>query len=94
MPTQNVNLSGEQARFIRQRVKGGGYRNASEVVRAGLRLLEQREGEDELKLERLRRLASESFAAIDRGEGIEIEADNLDAFIDGLSSKSGRRRTS
>ena len=41
MPTQNVNLQDHQADFIRERVRMGRFQNASEVVRAGLRLLEQ-----------------------------------------------------
>lgn len=68
VPTQNVNLPEHQSRFIRERVESGRYQNASEVVRAGLRLLEQREAEDAERLAALRRLAEESFAALDRGE--------------------------
>ncbi len=68
MPTQNVNLPEHLSRFIRERVESGRYQNASEVVRAGLRLLEQREAEDSVRLAALRRVAEESFAALDRGE--------------------------
>ena len=52
MPIQrtslNVSLTLELERFITARVASGRYQTASEVVRAGLRLLEQgerREGE-------------------------------------------------
>ncbi len=45
MPTQNVNLADHHANFIRSSVDSGRYRNASEVVRAGLRLLEDHEAE-------------------------------------------------
>jgi antitoxin ParD1/3/4 len=72
MPTQNVNLSAKQAAFIRHRVKGGDFRNASEVVRAGLRLLEQQEQENKLKLRALRKLAADGFERLDRGEYEEI----------------------
>lgn len=68
MPTQNVNLPEHQSQFIRERVESGRYQNASEVVRAGLRLLEQNEAEDHLRLQNLRRLTEESFAGLDRGE--------------------------
>jgi antitoxin ParD1/3/4 len=50
MPTQNVNLPDFQAEFIQARIKAGRDKNASEVVRAGLRLLEQHEAENALKL--------------------------------------------
>lgn len=86
MPTQNVNLPQHQADFIRQRVTGGRYKNASEVVRAGLRLLEQQEAEDELRLAALRHLAKEGFDAIDRGEFETITPDTLDDFMQSVSA--------
>lgn len=39
----NVSLTPELEQFILQRVASGRYQTASEVVRAGLRLLEQSE---------------------------------------------------
>ena len=86
MPTQNVNLPTHQAAFIRESVKTGRYQNASEVVRAGLRLLEQHHREDELKLENLRQLAREGFSALDRGEYIALTTDNLDDFFEEIDS--------
>jgi antitoxin ParD1/3/4 len=43
MPTRNVVLSDPQEALIRDLVASGRYQNASEVLRAGLRLLEDRE---------------------------------------------------
>jgi antitoxin ParD1/3/4 len=40
----NVSLTPELQRFIAARVASGHYRSASEVMRAGLRLLVEREG--------------------------------------------------
>lgn len=68
MPTKNINLADHQAQFITQSVAHGRYKNASEVVRAGLRLLEQRDAEDRLRLEVLQRIAKEAVDASDRGE--------------------------
>jgi antitoxin ParD1/3/4 len=93
MPTRNVNLSEKQAKFIRHHVEGGGYRNASEVVRAGLRLLEQREQEDKLKLQALRRLAKKAFGEIDRGKFELVEPDMLDAFLDKLDTRGRASRS-
>ena len=41
MPTRNVNLTNHLDRFIQARINSGRFSNASEVVREGLRLLEQ-----------------------------------------------------
>ena len=82
MPTRNVNLTEHLDRFIETGITSGRFSNASEVVREGLRLLEQREQEDKAKLEWLRAAAKEGFDAIDRGEGIEFQSmDDLDAYI-------------
>ena len=46
-------------RFIEEKVKSGRFGNASEVVRAGLRLLEDQERRRELELEKLRQAIDE-----------------------------------
>lgn len=43
--TMNVSLPSSQERFVRAQVDAGRYRSASEVVRDGLRLLEEAEHE-------------------------------------------------
>ena len=72
MPTKNVNLTEHYSEFVDQLIASGRYKNASEVLRAGLRLLEQRTTEEEQKVALLRRLAAEGFQQIDQGEGIEL----------------------
>lgn len=54
MPTRNVVLTEHQEKLIGALVESGRYQNASEVLREGLRLVEQREAEDAAKLEALR----------------------------------------
>ena len=66
MPTRNVVLTEQQAAMIEHLVQAGRYQNASEVLRDGLRLLQQREAEDKARLVALRKAAHigmEDFAA-------------------------------
>jgi antitoxin ParD1/3/4 len=84
MPTRNINLTDEFDRFVEGNVSSGEYQNASEVVRDGLRLLQQRKREDALKLKELRRAAREGFASIDRGEFISLKRDEIGPFIKSL----------
>jgi len=67
MPTRNVNLTDHFDRFIEVGVTSGRFSNASEVVREGLRLLEQREQEDKAKLKWLRAAVKEGIDDIERG---------------------------
>lgn len=54
MPTRNINLTPEMDKFVARRIREGRYANASEVLRAGIRALEQEEKEDHARLEALR----------------------------------------
>jgi len=82
MPTRNVNLTEHFDRFIDAGITSGRFSNASEVVREGLRLLEQREQEDKAKLEWLRGTAKEGFDAIERGDYVTLNSEEqLDAFL-------------
>jgi antitoxin ParD1/3/4 len=88
MPTRNVNLTEHFDRFIETGITSGRYSNASEVVREGLRLLEQREQEDKAKIDWLRSAAKEGFDQLDRGEGIEFASmDDFDVFIDQIGTE-------
>jgi len=93
MPTRNVNLSEQQARFVQQSVEGGDFRNASEVVRAGLRLLEQQRQMDKLKLQMLRKLSKQAFDEIDQGEFDLVDPENLDRFMAKVSSRQNASKS-
>lgn len=67
MPTRNVVLTDHQASLVERLVASGRYQNASEVLREGLRLVEQREAEDAGRLEALRAAASVGIADIEAG---------------------------
>lgn len=68
MPT-SVALSPYFEAFIREQIESGRYNNTSEVIRAGLRALEERE--QQMKLESLQKAV---IAGINSGESKNAEA--------------------
>lgn len=81
MGTHSVSLPEHLSEFIQKRVRSGRYQNGSEVVRAALRLREQKEAEDAAKLASLRGIAEESFAGLERGEFETVTPETLDGFF-------------
>jgi antitoxin ParD1/3/4 len=75
MPTRNVVLTDHQTRFVEGLVNSGRYQNASEVLREGLRLVEQREAEDEMRLIALREAASIGIEDIEVGRFNSFDSD-------------------
>ncbi|MFT4195794.1 type II toxin-antitoxin system ParD family antitoxin [Ottowia sp.] len=74
MPTRNVVITDRQAAFIEQLVVGGEYQNASEVLREGLRLVEERRAAHAAKLEALRAAVQVGIHAIEAGDFTEFES--------------------
>ena len=64
----SVNLSDHFCSFIDEQVEAGRYGSASEVVRDGLRLLEERQ----IRLDRLRNMLAEGEAS---GEAVPFDMD-------------------
>ncbi len=92
MPTRNVNLTEHFDRFIETGITSGRFSNASEVVREGLRLLEQREHEDKARIEWLRGAAKEGFDAADRGDYITLRSDQeIDDFVDQVRREASKK---
>lgn len=88
MPTRNVVLTERQEELLETLVKSGRYQNASEVLRDGLRLVEQREAVDAVKLKTLRAEARAGVAALDRGEFKEFSnIEELQTYLNDLSEK-------
>jgi antitoxin ParD1/3/4 len=54
MPTRNINLTPEMDEFVDAKIQSGQYANASEVLLAGLRALEQGDKENQARLDALR----------------------------------------
>ncbi len=73
----SISLGSHFEEFVNKKIGSGSYNSASEVIRAGLRLLEEREQ----KLEALR-------AALIEGENSGfVENFNSDQFLEYLNSK-------
>jgi antitoxin ParD1/3/4 len=92
MPTRNINLTEHFDRFVEKQVGRGRFRNASEVMRAGLHLLEQRTREDEQKLPLLRAMASEGFGQFDQGRGLAIDDERRLANVIGQIGRRADRQ--
>lgn len=67
MATRNVVLTERQEELIDALVQSGRYQNASEVLRDGLRLIEQREAEEAAKLQALREAAKVGMSSFEQG---------------------------
>jgi antitoxin ParD1/3/4 len=72
METQTIELSERESEFVRRSVLEGRYKDANEVVEAGLRLLEEREEEERLALERLRAEVKKGMDDLEAGRYVEI----------------------
>ncbi|MCC6629987.1 MAG: type II toxin-antitoxin system ParD family antitoxin [Chloroflexi bacterium] len=91
MPTRNISLTDHFERLIEDSVASGEYQNASEVVRAALRLLERQQQADEAKLKALREAVQIGIDQSDRGEGILIERHDLHDFIHRLGEEASQQ---
>jgi len=88
MPTRNVVLTERPEELIETLVKSGRYQTASELLRDGLRLVEQREAEDAVKLKVLRAAARVGVGALERGEFKEFSTfEELQAYLNEFSEK-------
>jgi antitoxin ParD1/3/4 len=67
MPTRNVVLTDRQAELVERLVREGRYQNASEVMREGLRLVEDKEQDTKARLKALREAARIGVADIESG---------------------------
>lgn len=76
MATRNVVLTDHQASLVERLVDSGRYQNASEVLREGLRLVEQRESEDVLRLEALRSAVNAGIADIRQADSRRLTPRN------------------
>lgn len=89
MPTRNVVLTERQETLIEALVQSGRYQNASEVLREGLRLVENREAEEAVKLDALRAAIDLGLASIERGDAKTFpDASSLVDYLKKVGAKA------
>jgi antitoxin ParD1/3/4 len=89
MPTRNVVLTDHQTNLVEKLVASGRYQNASEVLREGLRLVEQREAEDTYRLEALRSAVQVGIEDITAGRFNNFEKkESLRAHLKSITDKA------
>ena len=91
MPTRNVVLSEHQQELVETLVKSGRYLNASEVLREGLRLVEERERMGEVKLKALKQAARQGWADVAAGRYADVADDRLEDFVGQLGRRAAQR---
>lgn len=91
MPTRNVVLSAQQHELVDTLVQSGRYQNASEVLREGLRLIEQRERTEQAKLEALEQAARQGLADISAARYADVGDDQLEDFVGQLGRHAAQR---
>lgn len=77
----NVSLTPELEKFVRQKVNSGRYLSVSEVITEALRLLEERDLQRQMRIEKLRSEVAVGIEQSDRGEvfdGEEVVAELLE----------------
>ncbi len=93
MPTRNVVLTDHNEKMIADLVASGRYQNASEVLRDGLRLIEERAAREAAKLKALRAAVQVGLDDLEAGRFIDVEHGEIAGFIADLGRKAKKRRT-
>jgi antitoxin ParD1/3/4 len=88
MATRNVSLTDMLDAYVEDRVRSGTFQNASEVVRDALRLHKARTEAEERKIERFNRLIQEGDDDLAAGRYVDVEIDDLDAYLEGLRAQT------
>ena len=94
MPTRNVVLSEHQQELVEALVQSGRYQNASEVLREGLRLIEERERIEEAKLKALHQASRQGWADVSAGRYTDVADDQIADFVGQLGRRAARQAKS
>ena len=92
--TQNVSLTPQLESFVKEQVAGGMFKSASEVHRAALAFLMQRNEERELRIKRLNEALQSGVDDLDNGRFTEISSDEEhEAFFGGIMKRVQSKNT-
>ena len=84
----NVSLTPELEQFVQNKVESGLYYSASEVIREGLRMLQEKEMLKQIQIEELRKEIQKGIEQADRGELVDGEE-----VFENIRAKSRARRS-
>lgn len=73
----NISLTPQLENLVKQKVSTGMYNSVSEVVREALRLLEERDSLQAMKLEALRKDITQGIDSLDQGKGIPLDIEEI-----------------
>jgi antitoxin ParD1/3/4 len=88
----NVSLTPELEQYVNGKVRSGLYHSASEVVRAGLRLLKEKDEIHQKKLQELRREIQIGIDQAERGQVSAVSKQTLVEIKAGGSKRPTRSR--
>lgn len=89
MATRNIVLTDHHDTLVNRLVKAGRYQNASEVLREGLRLVEEKEILYQQKLIELRDALAEGLADVDAGRTITLGVgEDISAYLSRRASEA------
>lgn len=88
MPTRNVVLNDHLEQVVNDLVVSGRYQNVSEVLREGVRLLEQREAEESAKAQALRETITTGLQSLNERDRIIVPSRDLSQFLESLGEQA------
>ena len=77
LPTMTATLSDDMGKYVKAKIQSGHYQSAGEVVREGLRLLQEQDTLRQIKLEQLRKDIAIGIEAADCGELAPLDVDAI-----------------
>ena len=87
MPTRNVSLPEALDQLVDSFIQSGRYDNASEVIRAGLRLLEQEEKRNQEKFVWLKSAIAEGIASLDSSKDSVESLREIEEYMAALTAR-------